>query len=159
WRQRAEVIARRSPWRTVEDLLAYLGVRWRNVWERRWRQIPHVRRHHSLGGTNHPLGTPLIHQDAFPTIRQSLDLSRFRCSDVRPGRVRLFSPSLDASECPVAFAVPAHGADCLMRSVGLGALGIAGVNTRPLQAATVGIAGNWGSTLRPHPRHRPGAGV
>jgi hypothetical protein len=29
-------------------------------------------------------------------------------------------------------------------------LGIAGVNTRPLHAATVGIAGNWGSSLRPH---------
>jgi hypothetical protein len=29
-------------------------------------------------------------------------------------------------------------------------VGIAGVNTRPLQAATLGIAGNWGSTLRPH---------
>jgi hypothetical protein len=29
-------------------------------------------------------------------------------------------------------------------------LGIAGVNTRPLHAATLGIAGNWGSTLRPH---------
>ncbi len=28
--------------------------------------------------------------------------------------------------------------------------GIAGVNTRPLHAATLGIAGNWGSTLRPH---------
>ena len=28
-------------------------------------------------------------------------------------------------------------------------LGIAGVNTRPLHAATVGIAGNWGSGLRP----------
>ena len=29
-------------------------------------------------------------------------------------------------------------------------LGIAGVNTRPLHAATVGIAGNWCSGLRPH---------
>jgi hypothetical protein len=29
-------------------------------------------------------------------------------------------------------------------------LGIAGVNTRPLHAATLGIAGNWGSTLRLH---------
>ena len=29
-------------------------------------------------------------------------------------------------------------------------VGIAGVNTRPLHAATLGIAGNWGSTLRPH---------
>ena len=29
-------------------------------------------------------------------------------------------------------------------------VGIAGVNTRPLRAATLGIAGNWGSTLRPH---------
>lgn len=29
-------------------------------------------------------------------------------------------------------------------------VGIAGVNTRPLHAATVGIAGNWGSALRPH---------
>jgi hypothetical protein len=29
-------------------------------------------------------------------------------------------------------------------------VGIAGVNTRPLHAATVGIAGNWGSTVRPH---------
>jgi hypothetical protein len=29
-------------------------------------------------------------------------------------------------------------------------LGIAGVNTRPLHAATLGIAGNWGSALRPH---------
>ena len=28
--------------------------------------------------------------------------------------------------------------------------GIAGVNTRPLHAATLGIAGNWGSTLRLH---------
>lgn len=28
-------------------------------------------------------------------------------------------------------------------------MGIAGVNTRPLQAASLGIAGNWGSTLRP----------
>ena len=28
------------------------------------------------------------------------------------------------------------------------ALGIAGVNTRPLQGAALGIAGNWGSTLR-----------
>jgi hypothetical protein len=29
-------------------------------------------------------------------------------------------------------------------------VGIAGVNTRALQAATLGIAGNWGSALRPH---------
>jgi len=29
-------------------------------------------------------------------------------------------------------------------------LGIAGVNTRPLAAAALGIAGHWGSTLRPH---------
>jgi hypothetical protein len=29
-------------------------------------------------------------------------------------------------------------------------IGIAGVNTRPLHAATLGIARNWGSTLRPH---------
>jgi hypothetical protein len=28
-------------------------------------------------------------------------------------------------------------------------LAIAGINTRPLQAAALGIAGNWGSTLRP----------
>ena len=35
-------------------------------------------------------------------------------------------------------------------SVTAGAVGIAGVNTRPLQAAVLGIAGNWGSTLRPH---------
>jgi hypothetical protein len=28
-------------------------------------------------------------------------------------------------------------------------MGIAGVNTRPLQAAALGVAGNWGSTLRP----------
>jgi hypothetical protein len=32
-------------------------------------------------------------------------------------------------------------------------LGIAGVNTHPLHAATLGIAGNWGSTLRPHLQH------
>lgn len=96
WRQRAEVIARRSPWRTVEDLLAYLGVRWRNVWERRWRQIPHVRRHHSLGGTNHSLGTPLIHQDVFPAIRQSLDLSRFRCSG---GPARASAAAVAESRC------------------------------------------------------------
>ena len=33
------------------------------------------------------------------------------------------------------------------------AVGIAGVNTRPLMRAAdplIGIAGNWGSTLRPH---------
>jgi hypothetical protein len=29
-------------------------------------------------------------------------------------------------------------------------VGIAGVNTRPLLAASLGVAGNWGSTLRPH---------
>jgi hypothetical protein len=29
-------------------------------------------------------------------------------------------------------------------------VGIAGVNTRPLRAATLGSAGNWGSTVRPH---------
>jgi hypothetical protein len=29
-------------------------------------------------------------------------------------------------------------------------VGIAGVNTHPLHAATLGIAGNWGSALRPH---------
>jgi hypothetical protein len=29
-------------------------------------------------------------------------------------------------------------------------VGIAGVNTRPLHAATLAIAGNWGSALRPH---------
>ena len=32
-------------------------------------------------------------------------------------------------------------------------IGIAGVNTRPLMRASdpkIGIAGNWGSTLRPH---------
>jgi hypothetical protein len=33
---------------------------------------------------------------------------------------------------------------------GTAAVGIAGVNTRPLQAAALGIAGNWGSTLRPY---------
>src|SRR6202521_6160088 len=32
-------------------------------------------------------------------------------------------------------------------------VGIAGVNTHPLYAATLGIAGNWGSTLRPHLQH------
>ena len=29
-------------------------------------------------------------------------------------------------------------------------VGIAGINTRPLLAASLGVAGNWGSTLRPH---------
>jgi hypothetical protein len=37
-----------------------------------------------------------------------------------------------------------------MSSVIAASVGIAGVNTRPLHAATLGIAGNWGSTLRPH---------
>ena len=32
-------------------------------------------------------------------------------------------------------------------------VGIAGVNTHPLHAATLGIAGNWGNTLRPHLQH------
>jgi hypothetical protein len=32
-------------------------------------------------------------------------------------------------------------------------VGIAGVNTRPLHDVTMGIAGNWGSTLRPHLEH------
>ena len=35
-------------------------------------------------------------------------------------------------------------------------VGIAGVNTHPLHAATLGIAGNWGSTLRPHLEHITG---
>ena len=35
----------------------------------------------------------------------------------------------------------------------LAAVGIAGVNTHPLHAATLGIAGNWGSTLRPYVQH------
>ncbi len=35
----------------------------------------------------------------------------------------------------------------------LASVGIAGVNTHPLHAATLGIAGNWGSTLRPHLEH------
>jgi hypothetical protein len=33
-------------------------------------------------------------------------------------------------------------------AAGSAALGIAGVNTRPLEAAALGVAGNWGSTLR-----------
>jgi hypothetical protein len=40
------------------------------------------------------------------------------------------------------------------------ALGIAGVNTRPLMRASdplIGIAGNWGSTLRPHVARLVGA--
>ena len=32
-------------------------------------------------------------------------------------------------------------------------VGIAGVNTRPLHAATPGVAGNWGSTVRPYLEH------
>ncbi len=32
-------------------------------------------------------------------------------------------------------------------------LRIAGVNTHLLHAATMGIAGDWGSTLRPHLQH------
>jgi len=99
WRQRGQVIACRSPWRTVEDLLAYLGVRWRNVWEHRWRQIPHVRRHHSLGGANHSLGTPLVHQDVFPTIRQSLDLGRCTRRGGPPGNgLPHPEPALSADE-------------------------------------------------------------
>jgi hypothetical protein len=35
----------------------------------------------------------------------------------------------------------------------LASVGIAGVNTHPLHAATLGIAGNWGSTLGPHLEH------
>jgi len=35
----------------------------------------------------------------------------------------------------------------------LASVGIAGVNTHPLHAATLGIAGNWGSTLRSHLEH------
>ena len=38
----------------------------------------------------------------------------------------------------------------------LASVGIAGVNTLPLHAATLGIAGNWGSTLRPHLEHITG---
>jgi hypothetical protein len=43
-------------------------------------------------------------------------------------------------------------------------VGIAGVNTGPLMRAAdpmVGIAGNWGSTLRPHLEHtlEPGASI
>jgi hypothetical protein len=43
----------------------------------------------------------------------------------------------------------------LTKRRGLAELGIAGVNTRPLHAATLGVAGNWGSTLRPHVEHLP----
>src|SRR5437764_11130075 len=44
------------------------------------------------------------------------------------------------------------------------AVGIAGVTTRPLRRAAdplIGIAGNWGSTLRPHVRRivHPGAAI
>src|SRR5438067_11521290 len=44
------------------------------------------------------------------------------------------------------------------------AVGIAGVNTRPLIRAAdplIGIAGNWGSTLRPHVARvvQPGAAI
>src|SRR4051812_4733494 len=44
------------------------------------------------------------------------------------------------------------------------AVGIAGVNTRPLMRAAdplIGIAGNWGSTLRPHVQRvvDPGAAI
>src|ERR1700753_41627 len=49
------------------------------------------------------------------------------------------------------------GSDIRDVSPGIGnrtaAVGIAGVNTRPLMRAAdplIGIAGNWGSTLRPH---------
>lgn len=35
----------------------------------------------------------------------------------------------------------------------LASLGITGVNTHPLHTATLGIAGNWGSALRPHLQH------
>src|SRR5260370_25053849 len=41
----------------------------------------------------------------------------------------------------------------MSRATPVASVGIAGVNTHPLHAATVGIAGNWGSTLRPHLEH------
>src|SRR5260370_15166667 len=41
----------------------------------------------------------------------------------------------------------------MSRATPVASVGIAGVNTHPLHAATLGIAGNWGSTLRPHLEH------
>lgn len=72
WRARAEVIARRSPWRTLDDLRLFLGVEQLNFWWRYWRDIPHKRRHHTLGGSRHHLGQPLIHSDEFDAVRQRI---------------------------------------------------------------------------------------
>lgn len=69
WRSRAEVIARRSPWRTVDDLRIYLGLQHLNFWESRWRDIPHKRRHHVLGGMPNGLGQALVDVALFPEIR------------------------------------------------------------------------------------------
>lgn len=74
WRRLAEVAARRSPWRTKQQLLDYLGLQWPNWWEKRWRTIPHVRRHH---GCPSSVGVALIHQDEFPALRASLDPKRY----------------------------------------------------------------------------------
>jgi hypothetical protein len=50
-----------------------------------------------------------------------------------------------SAHCEYPFAAPLNTAP-------KATVGIAGVNTRPLQSATLGVAGNWGSTLRPYVR-------
>jgi hypothetical protein len=72
WRGRAEVIARRSPWRTVDELRQYLKLEHFNFWQNNWKEIPHKRRHHVLGGMNHVNGQPMIDLSLFPEIRDMI---------------------------------------------------------------------------------------
>jgi hypothetical protein len=72
WRSRAELIARRSPWKTIDEMLQILDVKNRNVWESRCHRIPHKRRHHKLGGVFHPDGEPMIHMDEILKLRDEI---------------------------------------------------------------------------------------
>jgi transcriptional regulator with XRE-family HTH domain len=76
WRMKAEVFSRNSRWRTLDDMLRYMGwSRWKRR-DYRWNAVPHVLRYHVAGCTTHNYGLFMFDQERFPEIRAIMEARR-----------------------------------------------------------------------------------
>ena len=79
WRQRAEILSKRSPWRNAKDVAREVGVSRFSL--RKYviaARIETKRRHHTIGGMPSRCGEMMIKIDDIPTLREMARQSRAR---------------------------------------------------------------------------------
>jgi len=75
WRQRAEMIAKRSPWKSLDEFLEITGMS-RRLWRKHADAIPHKLRFHCFGGLQYRNGEPMIHIDDITSFKSTYQCRR-----------------------------------------------------------------------------------